>query len=103
MSAFPATRYSAVREAASADPETRRRGYESLLAAWYWKPVYKYLRVRWNASSEDAEDLTQGFFARAFEKGLLERYDLSRARFRTYLRTCLDSYVANERKAAASA
>jgi RNA polymerase sigma factor (sigma-70 family) len=80
-------------------PEARRRGYEVLLTA-YWKPVYKYLRVRWRAAPEDAEDLTQGFFARAFEKGLFERYDPARARFRTYLRTCLDSFVANEVKAA---
>ncbi len=96
---FPLTRQSVVLATRSPRPEVRRRGYETLLAA-YWKPVYKYLRVRWNASVEDAEDLTQGFFARAFERGLLERYDLARARFRTYLRTCLDSYVANERKAA---
>ena len=96
---FPLTRQSVVLATRSSEPEERRWGYETLLAA-YWKPVYKYLRVRWNASSEEAEDLTQGFFARAFEKGLLERYDLSRARFRTYLRTCLDSHVANERKAA---
>jgi RNA polymerase sigma factor (sigma-70 family) len=96
---FPLTRQSVVLATRSAEPAERRWGYETLLAA-YWKPVYKYLRVRWNASPEDAEDLTQGFFARAFEKGLLERYDLSRARFRTYLRTCLDSHVANERKAA---
>jgi RNA polymerase sigma factor (sigma-70 family) len=96
---FPLTRQSVVLATRSSEPDERRWGYETLLAA-YWKPVYKYLRVRWNASTEDAEDLTQGFFARVFEKGLLERYDLSRARFRTYLRTCLDSYVANERKAA---
>jgi len=96
---FPLTRRSVVRAAASGDPETRRRAFETLVAA-YWKPVYKYLRLKWGAPEEDAEDLTQGFFARALEKGFFDRFDPGRARFRTYLRTCLDGFVANERKSA---
>lgn len=96
---FPLTRRSVVRAAASADPETRRRGFETLVAA-YWRPVYKYLRLKWRASGEDAEDLTQGFFARALEKGFFDRFDPGRARFRTYLRACLDGFVANERQSA---
>jgi RNA polymerase sigma factor (sigma-70 family) len=97
--AFPLTRRSVVRAAASADPETRRRAFEALVTA-YWRPVYKYLRLKWSAPGEDAEDLTQGFFARALEKGFFDRFDPSRSRFRTYLRTCLDGFVANERKSA---
>jgi RNA polymerase sigma factor (sigma-70 family) len=97
--AFPLTRRSVVVAAGSADPETRRRAFDALVAA-YWKPVYKYLRLKWGASGEDAEDLTQGFFARALEKGFFDRFDPGRARFRTYLRTCLDGFVANERKSA---
>jgi len=99
MSGFPPTRLSAVREAASADPETRRRGFEALVGA-YWRAVYKYLRFQARAAPEDAEDLTQGFFARAYEKGFFDRYDPARSRFRTYLRLCLDGYVANERATA---
>jgi RNA polymerase sigma factor (sigma-70 family) len=99
MSGFPPTRLSAVREAASPDPETRRRGFEALLGA-YWKAVYKYLRFQARVSPEDAEDLTQGFFARAFEKGFFDKYDPDRGRFRTFLRVCLDGYVSNERAAA---
>jgi len=98
VSAFPATRYSAVREAASSDPETRRRGFEALAAA-YWKAVYKHLRFA-GISREDAEDLTQSFFARAFEKRFFDAYDPARSRFRTFLRVCLDRFVANERAAA---
>jgi RNA polymerase sigma factor (sigma-70 family) len=97
--AFPLTRRSVVRAAASADPETRRRGFETLVAA-YWMPVYKYLRLKWRVPEADAEDLTQGFFARAFEKAFFDRFDPQRARFRTYLRTCLDGFVANERQSA---
>jgi RNA polymerase sigma factor (sigma-70 family) len=97
--AFPLTRRSVVRAAASADPLTRCRAFEALVAA-YWKPVYKYLPLKWAAPEEDAEDLTQGFFARALQKGFFDRFDPERARFRTYLRTCLDGFVANERKSA---
>lgn len=99
MSGFPSTRLTAVREAASPDPETRRRGFEALVEA-YWKAVYKYLRSRSRVSAEDAEDLTQGFFARAYEKGFFDTYDPARSRFRTFLRVCLDGYVSNERAAA---
>jgi DNA-directed RNA polymerase specialized sigma24 family protein len=95
---FPATRLSMVLAARGPDPELRTRAFEALVAA-YWKPVYKYLRIKWGAGNEDAKDLTQGFFALAYEKGFFERYDPARARFRTYLRTCLDGFVANQRKA----
>jgi len=101
MSAFPSTRHSILREARSSDPETKRRGFEALAAA-YWKPVYKYLRFRGRTSVEDAEDLTQGFFARAYEKGFFDSYDPARSRFRTFLRVCLDGFVANDRAAARS-
>ena len=87
-----------VEGARSIDPEERRLAYERVVQA-YWKPVYVYLRLRRGASAEDAEDLTQGFFARAFEKGFFESFDPARARFRTFLRTCLDRYAANEQAA----
>jgi len=96
---FPTTRLSAIREAASSDPEVRERGFSSVVEA-YWKPAYKYVRLRWREENEAAEDLTQGFFARAFEKGWLAAYDARKGSFRTFLRTCLDGFVSNERKAA---
>jgi DNA-directed RNA polymerase specialized sigma24 family protein len=82
----------------SADGEVRRRALGALVTA-YWKPVYKYVRLRWRASPEDAQDLTQHFFTRAIEKGFFDGYDSVRARFRTYLRVCLDGFVANEQRA----
>ncbi|MEA2602048.1 MAG: hypothetical protein QOF89_3040 [Acidobacteriota bacterium] len=96
---FPLTRRSVVEATRDADPDVRRQGWESLVAS-YWRPVYKVLRVRWRLDREDAEDLTQEFFASALVKGTFERYDPGKARFRTYLRTCLDGFAANERKAA---
>jgi RNA polymerase sigma factor (sigma-70 family) len=96
---FPATRHSVLHSLASPEEQQRQRGLEALAEA-YWRPVYKYLRLRWGAAAEEAEDLTQGFFARAIETGFFAQYDPARARFRTWLRTCLDGFVSNERAAA---
>ncbi len=97
---FPATRHSVVRDLASVDPAARAAAYDAL-ARSYWRPVYLYIRLRWRRTPEDAQDLTQEFFARAFEREYLERYDPAKARFRTFVRTCLDGFLANEAKAAA--
>jgi RNA polymerase sigma factor (sigma-70 family) len=96
---FPATRHSAIFAAQSTNVAERQRGL-AILAETYWKPAYKYLRTRFRQSNEDAADLTQAFFARALEKDFFDGYDPSRGSFRTYLRTCLDRFVANEKKAA---
>lgn len=95
---FPATRRSVILAARDVDPEVRRQALETLIAS-YWKPVYKYLRVQHRTEEEEARDLTQSFFLQALEKGTFDRYDPTRARFRTFLRLCLDGYAANERKA----
>jgi DNA-directed RNA polymerase specialized sigma24 family protein len=97
---FPATRHSAILAAQSDDASQRERGIAAL-SAIYWKPAYKYLRVRFRRSNEDAADLTQGFFALALEKEFFDGYDPSRGSFRTFLRTCLDRFVANADKSAA--
>jgi RNA polymerase sigma factor (sigma-70 family) len=97
--AFPATRPSVVRDLGSVDPLRRAAAYE-VLARSYWRPVYVYVRLRWRRSPEDAQDLTQEFFTRAFEREYLSRYDPAKARFRTFVRTCLDGFLANEGKAA---
>ena len=99
VGSFPATRHSVVAGISSADQQTRRVAFDALVSA-YWRPVYKYVRIKWRADRDDAADLTQEFFARAFEKGSLGRFDPGRARFRTFLRVCLDGFVANEHKAA---
>jgi RNA polymerase sigma factor (sigma-70 family) len=96
---FPITRISAIVAAGSPDQAERARAFE-VLAAAYWMPVYKYIRIKWNKSTEDAKDLTQGFFTEAIEKNFFGRYDASKARFRTFLRTCLDGFVANVNKSA---
>lgn len=96
---FPATRWSAVVAARGDDPRERSRALGAIVAA-YWKPIYKYLRVRWNKSNEDAKDVTQEFLAQLIEKEYLRDFDPAKARLRTFLRVCVDHFVANRRKAA---
>jgi RNA polymerase sigma factor (sigma-70 family) len=97
--AFPPTRLSVLQQIRSPDAGERQEAYDALVAA-YWKPIYKYLRVRWRYAAEDAEDVTQAFLATAFEKQFFDRFDPGKARFRTFLRVCLDRFVQNQQKAA---
>lgn len=96
---FPATRWSVIDAVKCQDPTEQARALDTLFAA-YWKPVYKYVRLRWNRPAEDAQDLTQGFFAAALERELLAKYDPAKSKLRTYLRLCVDSFVMNQEKAA---
>jgi len=96
---FPVTRPSVVTGATGEDPVVRERAVRTL-AESYWRPIYAYLRWKWRATPEDAEDLTQGFFVVLLERDLVAKFDAGRGRFRTYLRTCLDGWVSNERKSA---
>ena len=97
MERFPLT-HASVLERIRCDDATVRHGAFSDLVTGYWRPGYHYLRRHWRLSAEEAEDAIQGFFAVAFEKGYLEKFDPAKARFRTFLRTCLDRFVQNQRK-----
>lgn len=88
-----------VRATGSDDPRVRADAWDALVRA-YWKPVYKFVRVRWNANEADAQDATQEFFTRAMGSSFFESYDPAVARFRTYLRVCLQRFLSNEYKAA---
>jgi len=61
----------------------------------YWKPIYKYIRCKWNKSNEDAKDLTQEFLVRALNRDFFDRFDPQLASFRTYLRMAVDRVVLN--------
>jgi len=95
---FPATRLSVLTRLRDGDEAIRGEAFH-LLAGAYWRPIYAYLRLHWRLEPADAEDLTQGFLAVAWEKRFLAGYDPARARFRTYLRICLDRHVQQARKA----
>ena len=64
-------------------------------AASYWYPLYAYVR-RQGRTVEDAQDLTQEFFARLLERKYLRLADRSRGRFRTFLISSLKHFLINE-------
>ena len=94
---FPETQWSAIVAARSSDHNQRHIAFDRITRA-YWKPIYKYIRAKWNKSRQDAEDLTQEFFARAIDKNFLAGYDPAKARLRTFLRTCVDALVQNQHR-----
>jgi RNA polymerase sigma factor (sigma-70 family) len=96
---FPPTRHSVIERIRDANPDARRAAFGDLIDG-YWRPVYKHLRITWRLDPEDARDLTQGFFADAFQKSWLERYEPGKARFRTFVRVCADRFVMNMRQSA---
>lgn len=89
------TRHSVVAAAQSKDSTARIRAIETI-AAVYWKPVYKHVRMKWSVAPEDAADFTQDFFTRLLEKEFLDSYDSSKGRLRTFLRTCADRLYMNQ-------
>lgn len=92
---FPSTRYSLLREAARGAAPAALGAVVEI----YWKPVYKHLRLKWRLSNEEAEDLTQSAFAALLAEEWLARFEPARGSFRTYLRTCVDGLVLDEKAA----
>ena len=95
--AFATTHWSLVLEA-QGESAIAQEALEKLCRI-YWRPIYSFLR-RQGIAQEEAEDLTQGFFAL-----LLERRDLSavrreKGRLRSYLLTALKHFLADERRRA---
>ena len=61
---FPPTRWSVIDAARSSDEAERVRAMDTLCAA-YWKPVYKYVRLRWNRPAERRSGFNPGIFCAA--------------------------------------
>jgi len=61
----------------------------------YWYPLYAHVRRR-GYDAQEAPDLTQAFFERLLEKSFLRAVDRNKGRFRTFLLTALDHFLANE-------
>jgi RNA polymerase sigma factor (sigma-70 family) len=93
-SVFATTHWSVVLAAAGQDSPAAATALEQLCRS-YWYPLYVYVRRRGNGP-EDAQDLTQAFFAYLLEKQCLGRADPARGRFRTFLLHALENFLANE-------
>jgi len=92
--AFPATRWSVIRDARQPQSEAL-----NALCQAYWKPVYAWIRASRAFGNEDAKDLTQEFFAELVDGGLLARFTAVRGSFRAYLRGALDLFLRERRRA----
>jgi RNA polymerase sigma-70 factor (ECF subfamily) len=65
------------------------------LCRTYWYPLYAYVRRRGNGP-EDAQDLTQEFFARLLERNYLGEVGPEKGKFRSFLLAALNHFLANE-------
>jgi RNA polymerase sigma factor (sigma-70 family) len=95
---FPSTQLSLL-EAAATGASLPNEALERV-GALYWKPVYRFIRVKFRKNNEDAKDLTQSFFATAFERDFFARFDPAKASFRTYLRMAVERFAATGHAAA---
>ncbi|MBI2901008.1 MAG: sigma-70 family RNA polymerase sigma factor [Planctomycetes bacterium] len=69
------------------------------LALRYWKPVYRYVRLTWGKSNEDAKDITQAFLLWLLQGDALKRYEPDRGSFRKYLKLLLGRFVSHQAEA----
>jgi len=91
---FTTTHWSVVLTCGEGDTVSSGAAMEQLCEA-YWYPLYAYVRRRGHAV-EEAKDLTQEFFARLIEKDWVQAADRSKGRFRTFLLTALNHFLAKE-------
>ena len=91
---FATTHWSVVLAAGRSDTTGARRALENLCQA-YWYPLYAYVRRR-GFLPPDAEDLTQEFFARFLEHHWVANADRQKGRFRTFLLSAMNHFLANE-------
>lgn len=92
---FATTRWSVVLRAGQHD-DTAGEDALARLCRTYWYPLYAHVRRRGYAA-HDANDLTQAFFARLLERRTVARADPTRGRFRSFMLSSLDHFLADER------
>jgi len=95
--AFTTTHWSVVLEAQGESPAAQ----EALekLCRIYWRPIYSFVR-RQGAGPEEAQDLTQGFFALLLERRDLRSVRKEKGRLRSYLLTALKHFLTDEHRRA---
>ncbi|HTL55883.1 MAG TPA: hypothetical protein VL361_09395 [Candidatus Limnocylindrales bacterium] len=91
---FATTHWNLVAAAGQGPSEAAHHALEKLCAA-YWYPIYVYVRRR-GYGAEDAQDLTQDFFAQLIAKEHLRLADSRKGRFRSFLLATLNFFLARE-------
>jgi RNA polymerase sigma factor (sigma-70 family) len=98
--AFATTHWSVVLTAQSESPAARE-ALEKLCRA-YWRPVYSFIR-REGTGPEEAEDLTQSFFALLLERRNFDAVRKDKGRLRSYLLTSLKHFLVSQHRRAVTA
>lgn len=93
-SRFATTRWDLVLASAETEAPGANEALSDLCRT-YWRPLYAFVRRR-GYSPADAEDLVQAFFAQFLEDRAVKKADPLRGRFRTFLLTSLQNFLANE-------
>jgi RNA polymerase sigma-70 factor (ECF subfamily) len=93
-SKFPMTRWSVVLSARGGDASMATLALSELCEV-YWMPLYSFAR-RTGKSAEDAEDLTQAFFARLIEKDLFSKANAERGKLRSFLLGAFKNFLSDE-------
>ncbi|HEX3798436.1 MAG TPA: sigma-70 family RNA polymerase sigma factor [Verrucomicrobiae bacterium] len=92
--AFATTHWSIVLEASRGELVQSAAAMEKLCQR-YWYPIYAFVRRR-GSDRQEAEDLTQAFFAHLLERDTLKKVDPKKGKFRTFLLASLSHFLANE-------
>ena len=93
-SQFHTTRWSVVLAAGNASAADRREAL-SKLCETYWYPLYVFVR-RQGHNANDAQDLTQAFFAKLLERDDLAGLKPDRGKFRAFLLAAMRNFLAND-------
>jgi len=94
---FPTTRWTLVAQAAgrgSGATAIQQKALEELCQT-YWPPIFAFIRSR-GATKEEAEDLTQGFFADFLRKADIAKPSEKRGKLRTFLLTSARNYMTTD-------
>jgi len=92
---FTTTHWSVVLAAADQESPQAAQALEQLCRT-YWYPLYAYVR-RQGYTPEDAQDLTQEFFARVLARDYLTRADPNKGKFRSFLLAGIKNLLCDER------
>jgi RNA polymerase sigma factor (sigma-70 family) len=95
--AFVTTQWSVVLAAQGSSPAAEE-ALEKLCRS-YWRPIYSFVR-REGRTVEDAQDVTQSFFARLLERRDFDAVRREKGRLRSYLLVALKHFLTNERQRA---
>ena len=94
---FHTTQWSLVLRAGQRE-DTQAQAALAELCERYWYPLYAYVRRQGHQPAE-ASDLTQSFFLRLLEQHGLSLADSERGRFRSFLLSAMNHFIANHWRA----